>query len=88
MENKIVHSTDICRFETVKNGVTAYVEYEFVENGILITHTVVPEKISGLGVAAHLVQYVLKYAKDRGIKVVPKCSYVKTYMQRHPDETL
>jgi predicted GNAT family acetyltransferase len=48
-------------------------------------HTFVPSEIRERGVAAKLVAFALKYAEDHGLGVVPTCSYVARYMEKHPE---
>ena len=47
-------------------------------------HTEVPPALEGRGIAARLVQAALDYAQAEGLKVLPRCSYVRAYMRRHP----
>ena len=86
METKITHNQDTRRFETVVDGITAYVEYEEYPGGLDLTHTIVPKPIGGMGVAANLVKHVLDYAAQNGLMVKPTCSYVKVYIDRHKDQ--
>ncbi len=46
--------------------------------------TYVPPALRGKNVAATLVQAGLDYAKQQGYEVIPSCSYVKLYMDKHP----
>jgi len=82
MERKIIHKEDLRRFITVEDGITGYIEYELFEGEMDLTHTIVPKAIGGRGIAADLVKFALEYAKERGLKVKPTCSYVKAYMDR------
>lgn len=49
------------------------------------TSTVVPEAIGGRGVAAQLVEQLVADARERGFKIVPKCSYVEAKFDEHPE---
>ncbi len=82
MERKIIHKEDLRRFITVEDGITGYIEYELFEGEMDLTHTIVPKAIGGRGIAADLVKFALEYAKERGLKVKPTCSYVKAYMDK------
>ena len=46
-------------------------------------HTGVPPEFRGQGVAALLVEAGLAWARAQGFRVVPACSYVDLYIQRH-----
>jgi uncharacterized protein len=81
----IDHNAEQHRFQTEVDGHLAYVEYEPMQGGISITHTIVPSEIGGRGIAAALVEASLKHAREQGWKVVPACSYADVWMRRHPE---
>lgn len=85
METIITHNTSNNRFETVIDGITAYVEYEKFPGGLDLVHTIVPKPIGGKGVAADLVKHALDYAAQNGLKIIPTCSYIRVYVDRHKD---
>jgi uncharacterized protein len=45
----------------------------------------VPSSLGGRGIAAALVASALEHARSAKLKVNPACSYVRLYMQRHPE---
>ena len=73
------------RFELVQDGETAFAAYRIDGDTITFTHTIVPPALEGHGVASRLIGYALGEARARGLKVVPQCSFVAAYIQRHPD---
>lgn len=83
MDFKITHNKDTLRFETEVEGFTASIEYLLKDNTINILHTRVPRPIEGKGIAAALTKYVLEYAKETRLKVIPTCSYTQAYVERH-----
>ena len=63
-----------------------YLEWEpHSENVRIATHTVVPKKIGGRGVAAHLVRRLVSDARSQGFKIVPRCSYVAAKFEENPE---
>ena len=60
---------------------------DYVVNGDIITfmHTHVPTALEGKGIASRLIQFALSDARDRGLKVVPQCSFVRVYIEKHPE---
>lgn len=86
METIITHNTSANRFETVVDGITAYVEYEKFPGGLDLVHTIVPKPIGGRGIAADLVKHALDYAASNGLKIIPTCSYIRIYVDRHQKE--
>ena len=59
------------RFETTVNNITAYVEYNLFNNGINFTHTEVPVGLEGKGVGSGLAKFVLDYAQQNSLRVMP-----------------
>ena len=60
-------------------------DYRLHDGVLTITHTGVPPRLEGRGIAGALVQAVLDHASSQGLKVAPLCSYARAYMQRHPE---
>ena len=73
------------QFELHTKAGTAFLE--FIREGakIYLTHTETPENLRGKGIAAELVKQTLQCAKDNGLTVVPSCSYVAKYVNKHPE---
>jgi len=86
MSLNIEHDTKTHRFETHIDGHTGYLEYEKQGVGVLdFTHTIVPKELGGRGVGSQLVKHGLDYAREHGFKVIPSCSFVDAYMNKHED---
>ena len=81
----VTHDPVASRFEAVVEGLRCVADYELVNGVMWMTHTVVPPAVGGRGIAAELVRVALDHADAKGWKVVPACSYVSSYMKRHPD---
>lgn len=63
----------------------AVADYQ-IENGrMLFTHTEVPVEFRGKGIAEKLVLTGFAHARERGLKIVPICSYVAAVLKRHPE---
>jgi predicted GNAT family acetyltransferase len=71
------------RFEAEVPGGTAVLEYERHGSAITLTHTDVPKEAAGRGVGQALVTTALDFARQHELKVVPKCAYVKSFLQTH-----
>lgn len=87
-EIHVVHNVQAQRFEAEVGGQLALAEYRLAPGRILFTHTEVPYAFRGRGIAGKVVQAGLEYARDHGLTVVPLCSYVSTYIRRHPEYQL
>lgn len=86
----IRHSPARERYEAVletNDGevVVGYLDYVKEIEQRVLTHTVIHEQYSGRGYAGQLVKAVLDDIRPTGDLVVPVCSYVQTYIQRHPE---
>lgn len=73
------------RFETVEDGHLAFAEYRIDGDVVTFMHTIVPPEIGGRGVASRLIRAALENVRASGRKVVAQCSFVATYIERHPD---
>ena len=63
----------------------AHLDY-LIEGGRMVcTHTFVPPALRGQGLAEQLVQAALAEARANGWRVVPACSYVAVFIERHPE---
>lgn len=85
MSYDIRHNESESRFETTVDGETAVVEYYVEGDTITYTHTIVPEPIGGRGIAQQLAKSALDHARGNNLKIVPQCSFIRTYIQRHPE---
>jgi hypothetical protein len=73
------------RFELEEEGETAFVTYVLDGEAMTLAHTIVPEAVEGRGVGSRLVRGALDSVRERGLKVVPQCSFVRGYIERHPE---
>jgi hypothetical protein len=85
MDYTITHNQAISRFETTVEGRLAYIDYLLEGQVITFTHTYVSEELEGRGIAAALAKTALGYAAENELKVIPSCSYIRVYMERHPE---
>ena len=52
---------------------------------IIFTHTLVPVSLKGQGIASYLAKYVLDYARENNLNVIPQCPFIRSYIERHPE---
>lgn len=81
----VTHNEQASRYEIAVDGFVAVAEYELQDGRQIFTHTLVPPQLRGRGLAEALVRRALDDARAAGRKVVPACSYVDVFIQRHPD---
>ena len=73
------------RFELEADGVTAFMNYRLAGGVMTLDHTETPVAARGRGIASRLVEGVLETARARGLKVVPRCPFVRAYLTKHPE---
>ena len=73
------------RFELRAGDDTAVAYYRFEPGVITFTHTEVTAALRGQGIGSLLIRGALEAARAGSLKVVPRCSFVSTYLRRHPE---
>jgi len=53
---------------------------------IIIEHTEVSEKLKGQGIGVKMLEELVKWARDKGIKIIPVCPFAKAMMDKKPEE--
>jgi predicted GNAT family acetyltransferase len=87
MNSKVVDNAEQQQFEMdAGDGHRPIIAYERHGEQIVLTHTEVPEALSGRGVGSQLVRGALELIRVGGLRVVPQCAFVAAYIQRHPEE--
>lgn len=84
-EIHVQHNPDAHRFEINLEGQTAVLDYERTDNALRFPRTVVPKELGGRGLAKRLVLTGLQYAKEHELGVIPACSFVHSYIEKHPE---
>lgn len=82
---RLVHNPQQQRFEVRIQGEVASVSYTRDGGRVVFDHTYVPEAFRGKGVAAALVRAALGEAREQHWQIVPQCSYVAAFIERHPE---
>ncbi|MCD8186215.1 MAG: N-acetyltransferase, partial [Rikenellaceae bacterium] len=49
-----------------------------------LTHTGIPANLRGQGIGSELVEAALEYIDGEGMKVIPLCGFVASYIEEHP----
>lgn len=81
----ITHNEDASQFEVLIDGRLGFLRYRLDADSMLLLHVEVPSESRGRGFASELSQAALDFARDRGLRVVPICSYIAAYIRRHPE---
>ena len=82
---EIIHNAASRRFESKVDGLLCRCDYRMHGNTMMLVHTEVPPQLEGRGLASALVRAAFDHAREGGMDVLPVCSYVRTWVQRHPE---
>ncbi|HWQ17198.1 MAG TPA: GNAT family N-acetyltransferase [Sulfolobales archaeon] len=67
------------------DGSKAYLTYKVDQGKMFLVSTYTPPQHRGKGAAKKLVEKAIEVAKDRGLKVVPICSYATYYFIKNKE---
>ncbi|HTA66153.1 MAG TPA: GNAT family N-acetyltransferase [Xanthomonadaceae bacterium] len=73
------------RLEAVVDGELSVLEYRIDGTTLVIRHTEVPDALAGRGIASALMKHAFESARERGMRVAPRCSYAEVWVRRNPD---
>ena len=79
------HNPAKSRFELEIDGALALAEYRLGNGVMTFIHTETPPALRGRGAASKLIHGALLAARAGGLKVRATCSFVVTYLERHPE---
>ena len=86
MPGDIEHDEAGQRFVMVVEGEEALVAYRMPDESTIDLHrTYVPEVARGRGVAGLLAKGALEHARAEGLRVVPTCSYIAGFIEKHSE---
>lgn len=73
--------------ETGARDLAGVLAYDDGEGTRTLLHTVVWEEHAGHGIGGRLATRAFDDARERGVKIVPVCTFVQGWLERHPDRT-
>jgi uncharacterized protein len=72
------------RYEITLDGVlTGFAAYRDRDGLRVFTHTEISPTFEGRGLASQLVRAALDDVRSRGITIVPRCSFVRSWLASH-----
>ena len=64
----------------------AVMTYTMVDDKtILIEHTIVSEVLEGHGIGRKLVDAAVQFARKKGFRIIPQCSYANSVFKKTPE---
>ncbi|MCK8785663.1 N-acetyltransferase [Roseomonas sp. NAR14] len=85
MSNAVEDNPGLNRFELAGQGAVAILEYERHGDRLVLTHTEVPQELAGQGIGSRLVRGVLDRVREEGGRIEPRCDFVASFIERHPE---
>lgn len=85
-ELRVVHRPTLSRFEIhVGDTLAGHAQYREEQGRRVFTHTEVDPLFSGRGLGGRLIGFALDETRREGLQVVPVCSFVSAFIERHPE---
>ena len=81
----IQHNQIQQRFDTQIENLLCTIDYQLDGENLSLTHVGVPKPLEGRGIAGQLTQAALDWARAENYRVIPVCTYVQTWLRRHPE---
>jgi uncharacterized protein len=78
-----LNETDF-RFEVPTKDGTAYIDYRWSGEILLLLYIFVPVSFRGKGISSVLLEHVLNYAREKKVKIKVFCPYIAKYIRMHP----
>jgi predicted GNAT family acetyltransferase len=81
------HNEAASRYELRIGGeVAAQAQYTREGDAVRFTHTEVDSAYEGQGLGSKLAAFALDDVKGRGLKAIPQCKFIASYIARHEKE--
>jgi predicted GNAT family acetyltransferase len=84
---EISDNPDRSRFEIrVGDQRVGHLRYRRFADRIDLIHTEILPQHEGQGYGGELISGVLALVREEGLTVIPHCPFVRSYLERHPDD--
>jgi predicted GNAT family acetyltransferase len=90
MRTRVIDNSDKSRYELHleegdNGGIAGFAEYELRPERIVFTHTEIDPVFEGHGLGSALAAGALDDVRRRGLAVIPRCPFIRRYIERHPE---
>lgn len=83
--NEVINDLQGSRFVLDINGQEVYVLYAEDKEILDLYSTYTPSQLRGQGLAKKVVLAAFEYAKDKNLKVLANCWYVRKFLEKHTE---
>ncbi|MER6146306.1 GNAT family N-acetyltransferase [Streptomyces sparsogenes] len=88
MEPRVTDNPEQSRFEIFdgeSGELAGFAEYERSNDQVAFTHTEIAPRFEGRGLGGRLVRGALDSAREAHLEVLPYCSFVRSWIGKHPE---
>ena len=83
--NEVVNDLQGSRFVLDVNGQEVYVLYAADKEILDLYSTYTPSQLRGQGLAEKVVLAAFEYAKEKKLKIIASCWYVRKFIEKHKE---
>lgn len=85
MEQRVVDNPELHRYELyVGDDLAGQVAYSRRNGAVTLIHTEIDPAFKGQGLGGAIVAAALADLDERGLRMIPVCPFVRSYLERHP----
>jgi predicted GNAT family acetyltransferase len=85
LDPEIHDNIELKRYELPVDGEVAVVTYNLSPPNLMITETLVPQRLEGQGIASRLAKHILADARARDLLILPVCPFFSAHLKKHPE---
>jgi uncharacterized protein len=85
MDDSVTENPAAHRFEMAVGDTIAAAYYRLEDGKVVLTHTEVPEQLSGQGLGSTLAAGVFRLIRESGRRVAIRCPFIAGWVSRHPE---
>lgn len=85
MDNEVLEKAAASRFELAIGDEVALAYYRYEDGRYVLTHTEVPQALSGQGIGTRLAQGVFRILGQRNARIIAKCPFMSAFAVKHPE---
>ncbi len=83
---EVVNNLQRQRWEATEDGeLLGFAAYREQPGRVTFTHTEVNPALSGRGIGSRLAEAAVGDAVARGLRIIPRCPFIRAYLERHPE---
>lgn len=85
MDDTVTDNLAASRFELAVGDELAVAYYRNEDGRVVLTHTEVPQALSGQGIGTRLARAVFETLRRRQARIVAKCPFMAAFAAKHPE---